>query len=83
MIFLKEMMESDLPFFLEVRNECAIEFLHDSRLFTIEESIQWFRTTNPNYYIIEYNNKKNAARNFDPAINNKKLFLLRHRGETH
>jgi hypothetical protein len=27
-------------------------------LFTIEESIQWFRTTNPNYYIIEYNNKK-------------------------
>jgi RimJ/RimL family protein N-acetyltransferase len=58
MIFLKEMVESDLPFFSEVRNECAIEFLHDSRLFTIEESIQWFRTTNPNYYIIEYNNKK-------------------------
>lgn len=72
MINLREMVESDLPFFLEVRNECAIEFLHDSRLFTLEQSIEWFRTTNPNYYIIEYNNKKIGyfrTSNYNPEEN--------------
>ena len=58
MISLRNMVESDLPFFSEVRNECAIEFLHDSRLFTPQQTLEWFQTTNPNYYIIEYNNEK-------------------------
>ncbi len=58
MINIRKIVESDLPFFLEVRNDCAIEFLHDSRVFSIEEALSWFQTTNPNYYIIEYNNEK-------------------------
>jgi len=58
MIVLRKMIESDLPFFSEVRNECANEFLHESTLFSLEQTTDWFLTTNPNYYIIEYNNKK-------------------------
>jgi len=58
MITLRKIVETDLPFFLEVRNECAIEFLHDSMLFSLEDALGWFQNTNPNYYIIEYNNEK-------------------------
>jgi RimJ/RimL family protein N-acetyltransferase len=58
MVVFRKMIESDLPFFSEVRNNCAIEFLHDSRLFTLEQTLEWFQNTNPNYYIIEYNNNK-------------------------
>ena len=42
----------DLLFLNEVRNECAIEYLHDSRTFTLDETIKWFNNTNPNYWII-------------------------------
>lgn len=72
MINLREMVESDLPFFSEVRNECAIEFLHDSRLFTLQQTLEWFQTTNPNYYIIEYNNEKIGyfrTSNYNPEEN--------------
>ena len=57
-IGIREMVEFDLPFFTEVRNECANEYLHDSRTFLSEETLDWFLTTRPNYYIIEFNNKK-------------------------
>jgi RimJ/RimL family protein N-acetyltransferase len=58
MVVFRKMIESDLPFFSEVRNNCATEFLHDSRLFTLEQTLEWFQNTNPNYYIIEYDNNK-------------------------
>jgi RimJ/RimL family protein N-acetyltransferase len=57
-INIREMVEFDLSFFSEVRNECAVEFLHDSRVFNLEQTTDWFLTTKPNYYIIEYNDKK-------------------------
>lgn len=52
------MNESDLEFFNEVRNSCAKKYLHDSRIFTLEETIKWFPNTPNVYYIIEYNNEK-------------------------
>ncbi len=56
MIRIREMLESDLLFFSEIRNECANEYLHDSRIFSISETINWFKTNRPNYYIIEFSN---------------------------
>jgi RimJ/RimL family protein N-acetyltransferase len=41
----------DLKFFSEVRNSCAPEFLHDSRQFTLEETIFWFEKTKPEFYL--------------------------------
>jgi RimJ/RimL family protein N-acetyltransferase len=58
MISIRKMVESDLSFFCEIRNECALEYLHNSRQFTIEESLIWFRETNPNFYLIEINGIK-------------------------
>ncbi len=43
--------EGDLPFLLEVRNECR-NFLHDDREFTLEEARQWFSSTRPQYWVI-------------------------------
>ncbi len=48
--------EAELPFLLSVRNECR-HFLHDSRKFTLKQCIHWFKTTNPNFYIIQLENK--------------------------
>lgn len=45
--------EKDLKFLNEVRNSYAAEYLHDSRIFTLEQTLEWFKTTSPNYFIIE------------------------------
>lgn len=57
-INFKKITEEDLPFINEIRNEYAQEFLHDSRTFTLNETIQWFKTTNPKYWIILYGTDK-------------------------
>jgi len=54
----KKIQKEDLFFLSEIRNECAGEYLHDSRTFTYLETIEWFEKTNPNYYIIFYDNLK-------------------------
>lgn len=41
----------DLPFLLEIRNECR-GFLHDDRSFTPAESRRWFMEKRPDYYLI-------------------------------
>lgn len=51
-IYFKKMTENDLDFFNSVRNSCAKEYLHDSRYFTIDETKEWFKTTQNLYYII-------------------------------
>jgi hypothetical protein len=62
-IQINKITKNDLPFLNEVRNECAEKYLHNSRKFSIEETISWFEETNPDYYIIllneiiKYNNK--------------------------
>lgn len=52
MITFQLLERSDLEFLNEVRNHCAIDYLHDSRLFTLEQTRQWFDNTSPTYYII-------------------------------
>jgi RimJ/RimL family protein N-acetyltransferase len=52
MISFRRLKETDLEFLNEVRNHCAIEYLHDSRTFSLSDTLNWFNTTHPNYYII-------------------------------
>lgn len=52
----RRMTVSDLDFFLSIRNECR-EYLHDNRIFTKEQSVEWFNKSNPEFYIIEYNDE--------------------------
>lgn len=52
-MIIRKLIKDDLPFLLEIRNECYL-FLHDPRTFTLEECIEWFESTNPKYYILEY-----------------------------
>jgi len=59
MITFREMKHSDLQFFLEVRNSCAPEFLHDTRIFKMSEANHWWSYgKKKEYYIIEYNGVK-------------------------
>lgn len=46
------MKEKDLPFFLEVRNECR-NFLHDNTEYNIKESLLWFKEKKPNFFLVE------------------------------
>lgn len=52
MLRLTLINKSDLLFVNEVRNDCAELYLHDSRKFTIEETVNWYMTTNPKFWII-------------------------------
>ena len=51
MIIIRKMRENDLIFFLELRNSC-VEFLHNKKVFTMEECRHWFNKS-IRYYIIE------------------------------
>jgi len=57
MFRLRKMQESDVSFFNQTRNECR-EFLHDNSYYSYEQSLEWFRSKNPNFYILELNNEK-------------------------
>lgn len=48
----RRITEKDLSFVNETRNGYAAEYLHDSRVFTLQETIEWYNKTNPNYWII-------------------------------
>lgn len=52
MITFRLLQIEDLAFLNEVRNHCAPEYLHDSRIFTLDQTIDWFNKTSPKYYII-------------------------------
>src|SRR6185369_10902237 len=51
MIAFRELRQHDLPFLLEVRNECRA-MLHDDTAFTLHQARQWFAATRPRYYLI-------------------------------
>tara|TARA_B100001094_G_scaffold318543_1_gene362274 strand:- start:1615 stop:2052 length:438 start_codon:yes stop_codon:yes gene_type:complete len=56
MIYLKSLTESDLPFLLEIRNDDSTRCnLENNSKFTLKESLEWFRETQPKWYIIEVN----------------------------
>jgi RimJ/RimL family protein N-acetyltransferase len=58
MISFRRLEETDLKFLNEVRNYCAEKYLHDSRTFSLSDTLNWFKTTNPNYYVILNKDKK-------------------------
>ena len=51
----KEMELSDIPSFLEIRNQSK-EFLHNDSHFTLDQATDWFEKTNPRFYIIKLGN---------------------------
>lgn len=46
--------EEDLPFLLEVRNDCR-DMLHDERAFSLQECRAWFRSQHPDFFIVRHN----------------------------
>jgi diamine N-acetyltransferase len=48
----KKIDVTDLEFLNKVRNEYASEYLHDSRTFSLEETINWYNKTNPDFWMI-------------------------------
>jgi RimJ/RimL family protein N-acetyltransferase len=56
MIKLRSLVENDLPFLLEVRNDpSTLQFLENNSKFTLKESLKWFRQNHPKWFIIEIN----------------------------
>jgi RimJ/RimL family protein N-acetyltransferase len=51
----KKLAQTDLPFFIHVRN-LSVEYLHDPRKFTLEEAKTWFASTpKSSYWIADLN----------------------------
>lgn len=51
-INFREMSLTDLPVFLDIRNE-AKDFLHNDSIFDLEQAKDWFIKNQPKFYIIE------------------------------
>lgn len=47
--------KKDLKFINGVRNSHAMDYLHDSSVFTLEETKKWFQKTKSHFYIIKLN----------------------------
>jgi len=66
----------DLPFLNEVRNECAVEFLHNSSTFTLEQTQEWFDKTNPNFWVIWENGERiGYFRTSEWSVENKNCYV--------
>lgn len=53
MIKFNKINIDDSEFVNEIRNSC-VEYLHDSRTFSISETKDWINNTNPDFWIINY-----------------------------
>jgi RimJ/RimL family protein N-acetyltransferase len=47
----------DLPFLVEVRNECR-DLLHDNRMFTLDDCRAWFREKQPDFQVIRLDGER-------------------------
>ena len=56
-ISFRKIEEKDISFLNATRNFFAKDFLHDSRIFTVEETREWFFSNLPDYWIIEESGK--------------------------
>lgn len=76
MIKFRKICENDLEFINRVRNEYAKEYLHDSRTFTMKESVEWFKKFKPNFYIIEFDGEKiGYFRLSNHSVENKNIYI--------
>ena len=54
MVSLIQLTENDLPFLLEIRNdESTRQFLENDSVFTLKESLKWFRDNQPKWFVIK------------------------------
>jgi len=51
MLSFRPLERSDLPFLLEVRNDCRA-MLHDDRAISLEDATAWFDATKPRFFVI-------------------------------
>ena len=51
LIFTK-ITKDDLVFVNKIRNEYAVEYLHNSQTYSLEETYDWFNKANPDFWII-------------------------------
>ncbi|MAO22830.1 MAG: hypothetical protein CMJ25_18935 [Phycisphaerae bacterium] len=54
---LRKFQAEDVPFFNKVRNSCS-QYLHDKKKYSLEDSLKWFDSTNPDYFLLLYDDKK-------------------------
>lgn len=50
----RKMEEKDLKFVNEIRNGYCEKYLHSSIKYSMEETLKWFQTQNPLFYIIQF-----------------------------
>jgi RimJ/RimL family protein N-acetyltransferase len=73
---VRPLVESDLEFLNKVRNQNALEFLHDSRTFTLLQTTEWFTKTKPDYYLILVENlPAGYFRITNHSVVNKNLYI--------
>jgi RimJ/RimL family protein N-acetyltransferase len=59
MVEIRKALIEDGDFILEVRNdESTLKFLHDPKVFSIQDFELWFENSNPEWFIIENDNIK-------------------------
>lgn len=76
MVNVRPLVESDLEFLNKVRNQNALEFLHDSRTFTLLQTTEWFTKTKPDYYLILVENlPAGYFRITNHSVVNKNLYI--------
>lgn len=74
-IIIERMKLEDCEFLNTLRNSC-VNFLHDSRTFTIEQTTGWFLTLKTPYYIIWQNNEKvGYIRTSDYSLENHSIYI--------
>lgn len=49
-MLLRPMLEEDLAFMLDIRNEVR-DLMNDNRIFTFDEALEWYHTKHPENYI--------------------------------
>lgn len=72
----RKIHKNDLKFVNTVRNEYASEYLHDSRTFSLDDTISWFETYKPDFYIIELNEQPiGYFRLSNHSVQNKNIYI--------
>lgn len=74
-LHFRPLQKEDLAFLLEVRNECR-EFLHDDRIFDLDEATRWFSDQKPDYWLIYLNDARiGYFRISNHSSEHKRLYL--------
>lgn len=67
MIYLRPIESKDLLFVNQVRNSCR-EFLHNDQEFSMQETIEWFVNTKPEWHMIDVITWESMAVGLDETV---------------